>query len=94
MVTAPPQVVQLLWDSFGRAEIDLCVIRECAENKATAGPADSYFPWLPHVIKRIREDKCPVLLVAPLWRNGLVPGADAGSQHGPMAYPSEDGSNI
>ena len=74
----------MLWSIFGRAEVNLfasednahCPIYFTKNNDALAHdwprrPLYAFPPisLLPQVIKRIRETKCAMLLVAPLWRN-------------------------
>ena len=77
-----PQAVQLLWQRFGRAEVDLFASPENAHCPVFFSKNDSAlshmwphcplyaFPpvsLLPQVLERVREVKCPVLLVAPFW---------------------------
>ena len=79
-----PQTVQLLWETFGRAQVDLFASHENAHcpkffSKSKDALAHVWprcplyaFPpvsLLPQVLERIRENGCPVLLVAPLWTN-------------------------
>ena len=77
-----PQTVRLLWQRFGRAEVDLFASPENAHCPVFFSKNDSAlshmwphcplyaFPpvsLLPQVLERVREVKCPVLLVAPFW---------------------------
>ena len=77
-----PQTVQLLWRKFGRAEVDLFASQEnahCPEFFSKSKDALTHewprrplyaFPpvsLLTQVVERVREERCSVLLVAPLW---------------------------
>ena len=79
-----PQTVRLLWERFGKAEVDLFASHENAHCPAFFSKTDSAlsqrwprcplyaFPpvsLLPQVLERVRKTKCPVLLVAPFWKN-------------------------
>ncbi|CAM4657101.1 unnamed protein product [Leuciscus chuanchicus] len=79
-----PQIAQLLWDIFGRADVDLfastenahCPVfftkqRDALAHDWPSRPLYAFPPiaMLPQVIKHIRESKCSLLLVAPHWRN-------------------------
>ena len=79
-----PQTIQLLWKTFGRAEVDLFASQENAHcpkffSKSMDALAHVWprcplyaFPpvaLLPQVLERIRENGCSVLLVAPFWKN-------------------------
>ncbi len=79
-----PQVVQKIWKTFGRAEVDLftskdnshCLTYYSKDSDALAHDWPNLllyaFPpiaLLPQVVRRIREQGHKVLLVAPLWRN-------------------------
>ncbi|XDV39369.1 hypothetical protein PO909_008624 [Leuciscus waleckii] len=79
-----PQTVRLLWERFGRAEVDLFASREKrslprvlfqerqrAVLDVAALPAIRFPPRLPPAtgVRAVRETECPVLLVAPFWRN-------------------------
>ncbi len=75
-----PQVVQKIWKTFGKAEVDLLASKDnshCptyySKDRDTLANLLLYaFPpiaLLPQVVRRIREQGHKVLLVAPLWRN-------------------------
>ncbi len=79
-----PQVVQKIWKTFGKAEVDLfaskdnshCPTYYSKDRDALAHEWPNLllyaFPpiaMLPQVVRRIREQGHKVLLVAPLWRN-------------------------
>ncbi len=79
-----PQVVQKIWKTFGKAEVDLfaskdnshCPTYYSKDRDALAHDWPNLllyaFPpiaLLPQVVRRIREQGHKVLLVAPLWRN-------------------------
>lgn len=79
-----PQTVQKLWRLFGRAEVDLIASKDNAHcpvffSKDEDALAQNWpslplyaFPLvslLPQVIKRIRETRHSVLLIAPHWEN-------------------------
>ncbi len=79
-----PQMVQKIWKTFGKAEIDLfaskdnshCPTYYSKDRDALAHDWPNLllyaFPpitLLPQVVRRIREQGHKVLLVAPLWRN-------------------------
>ena len=79
-----PQTVQSLWRRFGKAKVDLFASKDnahCPEffsknEDALAqiwpsGPLYAFPPvsLLPQVIKRIREARHTVLLLAPYWEN-------------------------
>ena len=81
-----PQTVLLLWEVFGKAEVDLfasednchCPMFFSKNRDALAHnwpnlPLYAFPPvsMLPQVIERIRNTKCAVLLVAPLWRTQI-----------------------
>ncbi len=84
-----PQMVHLIWSVFGKAEIDLfasgdnchCPTYFSKQRNALAHnwPSTSLYTFLPiallpQVIRRIRETKCSLTLVAPLWRNDPAAG--------------------
>ncbi len=79
-----PQVVQKIWKTFGKAEVDLfaskdnshCPTYYSKDRDALAHDWPNLllyaFPpiaLLPQVVRRVREQGHKVLLVAPLWRN-------------------------
>ncbi len=79
-----PQVIQKIWKTFGKAEVDLfaskdnshCPTYYSKDRDALAHDwpnlllyAFSLIALLPQVVRRIREQGHKVLLVAPLWRN-------------------------
>jgi hypothetical protein len=79
-----PQTVQKIWQIFGRAEVDLFASKDNAHcqtyfSKSEDALAHEWpnlllyaFPpiaLIPQVIRRVREHKHRVLLVAPLWKN-------------------------
>ncbi len=79
-----PQVVQKIWKTFGKAEVDLFASKDnfhCPTYYSKDRDALAHdwlnlllyaFPpitLLPQVVRRIREQGHKVLLVAPLWRN-------------------------
>ncbi len=82
-VDAPSAVVQKIWKTFGKAEVDLfaskdtltaqLIIRRTGTRWPTTGPTSSFMhsprSLLPQVVRRVREQGHKVLLVAPLWRN-------------------------
>ncbi len=81
--TLQPQTVQEIWGIFGRPEVDLfasedthCQTYFSKDRDALAHDWPNLllytFPpitLIPQVIRRIREQKHRLLLVAPLWRN-------------------------
>ncbi|KAL0157079.1 hypothetical protein M9458_048325, partial [Cirrhinus mrigala] len=79
-----PQMVQKIWEVFGKAEVNLfasednshCPMYYSKDRDALAHDWPNLllyaFPptsLIPQVIKRVREQKHKLLLVAPLWRN-------------------------
>ncbi len=79
-----PQMVQMIWSVFGRAEVELfasednyhCPIYFLRQRDALSHdwPNSRLYAFplialLPQVIRRVRDTKCTLLLVAPLWRN-------------------------
>ena len=79
-----PQTVLLIWNTFGRAKVDLfasednthCPIffskrRDALAHVWPSLPLYAFPPiaMLPQTIKKIRETASAVLLIAPLWRN-------------------------
>ncbi len=82
--TLHPQTVQVIWGIFGRPEVNLIASEDnthcqtyCFKGQGCVGPrlaqppplCFSQIALIPQAIKRIRELKHRVLLVAPLWRN-------------------------
>ncbi|KAL0176731.1 hypothetical protein M9458_029061, partial [Cirrhinus mrigala] len=82
--TLHPQTVQKIWEVFGKAEVDLfasednshCPIYYSKDRDALAHDWPNFllyaFPptsLIAQVLKRVREQKHKLLLVAPLWRN-------------------------
>ncbi|KAI2663788.1 ORF V: Enzymatic polyprotein [Labeo rohita] len=78
-----PQTVQKIWEVFGKAEVDLfaskdnshCLIYFSKERDALAHDWPNLllyaFPptsLIPQILKRVREQRHKLLLVAPLWR--------------------------
>ncbi|KAI2654623.1 Transposon Ty3-G Gag-Pol polyprotein [Labeo rohita] len=78
-----PQTVQKIWEVFGKAEVDLfaskdnshCPIYFSKERDALAQDWPNLllyaFPptsLIPQILKRVREQRHKLLLVAPLWR--------------------------
>ncbi|KAI2652720.1 ORF V: Enzymatic polyprotein [Labeo rohita] len=78
-----PQTVQKIWEVFGKAEVDLfaskdnshCPIYFSKERDALAHDWPNLllyaFPptsLIPQILKRVREQRHKLLLVAPLWR--------------------------
>ncbi len=75
-----PQVVQKIWKTFGKAEVDLFASKvnsHCptyySKDRAHDWPNLLLYAFppialLPQVVRRIREQGHKVLLVAPLWR--------------------------
>ncbi|XDV42202.1 hypothetical protein PO909_010910 [Leuciscus waleckii] len=81
-----PQTVQLIWSVFGRADLDLFASkdnshcptffskdRDALAHEWPSLPLYAFPPvsMLPQVIKRIREHKCAILLIAPLWKTQI-----------------------
>ncbi len=81
-----PQTVQRIWELFGRAEVDLfaskdnshCPTYFLKSEDTLAHEWPNLFLYafpsivlIPQVIRRIREHRHRLLLVAPLWRNQL-----------------------
>ncbi|KAI2647798.1 hypothetical protein H4Q32_031262 [Labeo rohita] len=81
--TLHPQTVQKIWEVFGKAEVDLfaskdnshCPIYFSKDRDALAHDWPNLllyaFPptsLIPQVLKRVREQRHKLLLVAPLWR--------------------------
>lgn len=79
-----PQMVQMIRSVVGKAEADLFVSEDnyhcptyfSKQQDALAHdwPSTHLYAFppvalLPQVIRRVRETKCSLLLVAPLWRN-------------------------
>ncbi len=79
-----PQMVQKIWKTFGKAEVDLFASKDSShcptyylkDRDALAHDWPNLllyaFPpiaLLPQVVRRVREQGHKVLLVAPLWRN-------------------------
>ncbi len=74
--TLHPQTVQETWGIFGRPEVDLFASEDnkgqgCVGPQLAQPPPLCFSPitLIPQVIRRIREQKHRVLLVAPLWRS-------------------------
>ncbi len=74
----------MIWSVFGKAEVDLftsednylCPIYFSRQRDALAHdwPNNSLYAFppialLPQVIRRVKDTKCSLLLVTPLWRN-------------------------
>ncbi len=78
-----PQVVQKIWKTFGKAEVDLFASKDNSHCPTYySKDRDNAHDWpnlllyafppialLPQVVRRVREQGHKVLLVAPLWRN-------------------------
>ncbi len=78
-----PQMVQMIWSVFGKAEVGLSVLRQLLlrnlisrqwDALAQAWPSAHLYTFLPisllpRFIRRVSEVKYSVFLVAPLWRN-------------------------
>ncbi len=82
--TLHPLVVQKIWEVFGRARVDLFASEENSHcpiffTKSTDALAHEWlslplyaFPLialLPQVLRRVREQRHKLILIAPLWRN-------------------------
>ncbi len=74
--TLHPQTVQETWGIFGRPEVDLFASEDnkgqgCVGPRLAQPPPLCFSPiaLIPQVIRRIREQKHRVLLVAPFWRS-------------------------
>ncbi len=82
--TLHPQVVQEIWEIFGKAEVDLfaskdnshCLTYYSKDMDALDHDWPSHLLYaflpialIPQVIRQIRENKHKVILVVPLWRN-------------------------
>ena len=79
-----PQTVQKIWEVFGRAEIDLFASKDNSHcpiyfSKIKDALSQDWpnrllyafppVPLIPQVIRRVRDQRCRVLLVAPFWEN-------------------------
>ncbi len=82
--TIHPLAVQKMWEVFGRARVYLFVSEDnsdcpifftkCTDALAHEWPSLSLYAFtpialLPQVLRRVREQRHKLILVAPLWRN-------------------------